>query len=317
VLNLGIPGAWPGRYAETAEDAAPLLKPDLIVVALLQGDDLRQCDRVHDANLANDGSPAPSGSETPPAAVPAQQPESAVRHFIRHDLFPNLTGVAAQRRSALYDYLHEKSDRKWNFIANQWKKQHKDFIHTLNAAELERFHSLPDYLQKAFENGDLNPANLWYLVRGGGIPAADKGGPPHLSDEFNLKSDLMQQRIATCAENLDRIKRAAASCGARVIAVSVPAMAYVTQTGWKKLYADTANASAKLEDAESLVTTVPDEAARAACEKAGIPFYEVTAAFREKSKGVKCFYDYDTHFTAEGNRLFADLISPIIAGQVK
>ncbi len=159
--------------------------------------------------------------------------------------------------------------------------------------------------------------SLLYLIRGGGIPGADKAGPPRLSDEFDLQSTLMQQRIAICAENLGRIKRAAESCGARVLVISVPAMGYVTPTGWTRLYADAADESKTLENAESLVTTVPDEAARIACERAGVPFAEVTAAFRDRAKGLKCFYDYDTHFTVSGNRLFAELVVPVVADAIE
>ncbi len=42
VANLGLPGADPDDYAEIAVRAIPSLRPDLVVVAILQGDDLAQ-----------------------------------------------------------------------------------------------------------------------------------------------------------------------------------------------------------------------------------------------------------------------------------
>ena len=42
VLNLGCPGASVDAYAEIARRAIPLLKPDFVLVAVLQGDDLGQ-----------------------------------------------------------------------------------------------------------------------------------------------------------------------------------------------------------------------------------------------------------------------------------
>src|ERR1035441_7805937 len=42
VANLGMPGAGPREYAALAERAIPLLRPDLIVVGMLQADDLFQ-----------------------------------------------------------------------------------------------------------------------------------------------------------------------------------------------------------------------------------------------------------------------------------
>jgi len=45
VLNLGCPGASVDVYAEVAERGIPLLKPDLVLVSVLQGDDLKQLDK--------------------------------------------------------------------------------------------------------------------------------------------------------------------------------------------------------------------------------------------------------------------------------
>jgi hypothetical protein len=45
VLNLGCPGASADVYAEVAERGIPLLKPDLVLVCVLQGDDLKQLDQ--------------------------------------------------------------------------------------------------------------------------------------------------------------------------------------------------------------------------------------------------------------------------------
>jgi hypothetical protein len=44
VLDLGCPGASVDVYAEVAQRAIPLLKPDLVLVGVLQGDDLKQLD---------------------------------------------------------------------------------------------------------------------------------------------------------------------------------------------------------------------------------------------------------------------------------
>lgn len=42
VLNVGVPGASPWNYAEYAELVAPILKPDLVIIGVLQGDDISQ-----------------------------------------------------------------------------------------------------------------------------------------------------------------------------------------------------------------------------------------------------------------------------------
>ena len=42
IANLGRGGTYPRNYADVAEKAIPLLKPDLVLIAVLQGDDLAQ-----------------------------------------------------------------------------------------------------------------------------------------------------------------------------------------------------------------------------------------------------------------------------------
>ena len=42
VANLGFPGGSPVDYANIATRAVPALQPDLVLVAVLQGDDLGQ-----------------------------------------------------------------------------------------------------------------------------------------------------------------------------------------------------------------------------------------------------------------------------------
>jgi len=45
VLNLGKPGSGPFQYLEIARKALPRLEPDLVIVAILQNDDLKQSAR--------------------------------------------------------------------------------------------------------------------------------------------------------------------------------------------------------------------------------------------------------------------------------
>jgi len=42
IANLGRGGTYPKLYADVAERAIPMLKPDLVLIPILQGDDLAQ-----------------------------------------------------------------------------------------------------------------------------------------------------------------------------------------------------------------------------------------------------------------------------------
>jgi lysophospholipase L1-like esterase len=62
VANLGKPGGSPKDYADIAEKATPILKPDLIIVAVLQGDDLAQMEQVaQDTNNRTGNAPKTTG----------------------------------------------------------------------------------------------------------------------------------------------------------------------------------------------------------------------------------------------------------------
>ena len=54
IANLGFPGGGPKRYAELAIRAIPLLTPDLVLIAVLQGDDLAQSDIRSEPTVALD-----------------------------------------------------------------------------------------------------------------------------------------------------------------------------------------------------------------------------------------------------------------------
>src|SRR5262249_36117343 len=77
VTNLGEPGTYPAQYADIAAKAIPVLKPDLVLVAINHGDDLAQTLRT--------------------AAAPSEQgTDRTVRSHIKSaikSIYPNLVKV--------------------------------------------------------------------------------------------------------------------------------------------------------------------------------------------------------------------------------
>jgi lysophospholipase L1-like esterase len=133
VLNLGSPGSSPAQYAGVAERAVPLLRPDLVIVAVLQADDLLQC-----------------SMEQPP---PPQRLRETARRVLPGllDLF-TLAAVRPLKVSAA-DF------------ENIWKKQTAEFIPQMSAAERARFDALPAGAREAYRAGRLNPGLLFYSLR--------------------------------------------------------------------------------------------------------------------------------------------------------
>src|SRR5262249_33434095 len=93
LLNLGQGGAYPRVYADIARRAVPMLKPDLVLVAILEGDDLQQTVSWHDRNL--------------PGRRPAPRPEPSIldsaKSFVRNRLFRNFFDSATPLASSVKD----------------------------------------------------------------------------------------------------------------------------------------------------------------------------------------------------------------------
>src|ERR1039458_3603789 len=139
VANLGAPGAGPREYSALAERAIPLLRPDLIVVAMLQADDLFQA--------------AESTVERP---APAR--EKLLLAF--RALYPNLMQMLSPGDTK---QIHVSKEE----LRETWKKQVKDFLGQMTAAEKTRFENLPSQVRAAYQAGGLNPGLLYMAMRHG------------------------------------------------------------------------------------------------------------------------------------------------------
>ncbi len=301
ILNLGVPGHGPGEYADTAERVVPILKPDIVLVGLLQGNDLEQIEKWKPKKPVDDAA-TPLSAET--------EPSPAIKS-ITHRLVPNLSRISARFGIGL--------SGKPTSIADQWKKQTLEYVDTMSEADRHNFYTMSDFLRLGFMEGRLNPAALTWL-----FPATDKApkntaakkAPAQASNtpapNSDLNSELMRRRIDRCAEQLERIRYAAEQNGARVVVLSIPESSYVGLSGWHLLFERRLSDEVRKARDANFVTTVPDEAHELACKRANVPLVHVTAAYRKESAEIRCFYEFDGHFTPDGNRLFADLLTPAL-----
>ena len=134
VLNLGYPGASPRKYATIAREAIPLLKPDLVLVAILQGNDLKQLDL-----------------------------EDSDRRFLA-DLwlqwfFPNFVRV----RDGRCFQKPEKNPAAG--IKAQWQEAARRLQQTADPVARQRFDQLDAQVRQALLAGDLNPCAVELAIR--------------------------------------------------------------------------------------------------------------------------------------------------------
>ena len=280
ILNLGVPGYNPALYALTAEELLPILKPDLVLVGLLQGDDLRQ---LEEAKM----------SEKPAS----QQPKTLFNSLLEKS-YPNFIALSSQQREKQFGEMTTRSKNRWVFMNRVWKTQANAFIKTLDRRQRELFESWPSSVRNGFREGKLNPGLLRLSLVWG----------ESNMDELDASSSLMQTRVALCSEQFERIKLLTDALDAKLALISIPSLQFTTSSVWSKL----SGVDPAIEE-RMLSTLAQDEAAQRVSEQVGIPMLEVTHDFRSHDDTGSLFYPYDLHFTKAGHVVFADLLTPLLS----
>ncbi len=140
VLNLGAPGANVPDYATIAETAAPLLQPDVIIVGVLQGDDMRQMSR----EAAPFPRPLTFGDDTPP--TPLAEYVSFHYPFIA-------------KRTVLAHIPADAVQRNWQATAARFAEQYQQ-----REEWLTRYRSIELTVRGHFLNGDISPHFVHFAV---------------------------------------------------------------------------------------------------------------------------------------------------------
>ncbi len=282
ILNLGKPGAGIVFYSEIAQRALPILRPDLLIVAMLQADD------VADAG----GAPEPTA-------------EHPVWGGIRR-VFPHLTGLVERKLKktreggaveAVRAPIHASAEE--SRAGDQ--RAAASILEGMSPEQRARYNGIDAAVREAFAGGELNPfiVNMATMC-------------PDFFVMHATENDAGLQRCVELAGTyLGRIRRAAEAVGARVLVVSVPHGIYANKAamgGYARLGFDVSE--------ELLHSEVPDEAIQTACDAAGLPFLSVTAQFRERSGEEGLYFAMDGHFTAAGHALYAHTLAPLIASRL-
>lgn len=276
VLNLGRPGADPSDYAEIADKAIPLLKPDLVLVAVNHGDDLGQIMR---------------------ASMTAVGPEHeksiwrAAKRSIK-TLYPNLVGLS---RAALGSPATEVE------ATQSWKGEVAELLSKLSPDARAKFDQLDDEVKARFVKGELNARIL----------ADSLEHPDEMRRTLDLNDRGVRDGIEEISKDLLRIKSKATATHGKVVVISLPNGFFVShemQQTYKRL--------GFVVDPSDLTTTSMDEAIRLSASKAGVDFFEVTAEFRKEAMHRRLFYVFDGHYNADGARFFGSSIADFVSREL-
>ncbi len=271
VINCGKPGTGPEHYSAAAERIIPVLRPDLVVVALL-----------HDDVMV---------SGPPPARSRAARLVGLSRR-----IFPNLTAVAATRLGGgavppMPAYHRSKEEnRALNANAARFNLENG------TAEQKARFEKLDPGVRKLFLDGDLNPFLVMIAL----------GGPDFYAWWTDLKAPVTNEWAEQTGAYLGNIRNIAERHGAKVMALSVPLGVYVN----REVHESIKRVGFQHPEG-ILSTDGPDEIARRACAAAGILWSTVTPEMRKHVDEAGLYFPLDGHFTAKGHALYAELILPV------
>jgi len=190
VANLGVPGAGPREYAKLAPRAIQMLRPDVVIVAVVQADDLFQC---HESGGSTD-----------------TNWRTRLRSALDR-LFPSLAQLAGLTHP---NRVHVTSQE----LRETWKTQVQTFLSGLNSEDHARCDLLPLRIRDLYAQGDLNPGLLYYSIR----------YPAFMLDTCRLDLASTRQEISELTSRLGEVRDAAVKYGARALVVSVPYRTYVS-----------------------------------------------------------------------------------------
>jgi lysophospholipase L1-like esterase len=281
VINAGKGGAGPAWYAEAAEAMVPVLRPDLVIVAVLQGDDLAQA-----IPRPSPGPPAP-GPQGAPAPAWARTLEDVVGL-----ISPNL-----QRRWRGDGTPLARSSS----IRVAWEGDVAGRIARMSATERAWLDRLDPTVQRLFRGGNLNP----------GLVTLALVEPDHFRMTLHPEEDKTRARMEAMVAQLERIRVVAQRHRARVLVAVVPYGAFVSRRQWEAIR----KIGFQVEPG-FLTSTAPDDLVREAAERAGLAPVSLTPAFRDVANDRPLYFEWDGHFNEAGHDLYADRLTPLVAPYV-
>ena len=282
VFNLGKPGAGPPYYAELAERALPILKPDLVVVACL-----------HD-----DVSESMPDGKTPTGQRRYTYP--AVRWVEK--LYPTMFRLMQKKSSSgTPSHAPEKTTAQSN--QQSYIDAAKRLLDQMNPEQKARFNALDEKVRTAFLTGRLNP----YI-----FDISILKSPTYYQFLTHSEDPYIQQCIHSMGVQFQRIRQAAADIGAKVVVTPVPLGVFVNRESYQNVQRIGFSTDESMLNADG-----PDRSIQQAAQEANVPFVSVTDEFRKTVDQAGLYYELDNHFTPKGQAFFAELLTPLVQKFIK
>lgn len=280
-INLGKPGSGPPFYSELAQKALPVLEPDLVIVAILMGNDIM---------AANEDKSAQAFASTPVRIARTLYP-NILRYLQRPaaDVDKRTTEVPPQIASA-------ESNIEWT------RNTAQEFLQKMSPEEKARYDRIDPQVRAGFETGRFNPYMVDLALK----------APEVYNATLNLEDSWFRGTISGVAHHLKIIADVAESVGAQTIVTPLPDGPYVNDHAWRNVQKVGYTLPEGMVESDA-----PEKAVAIAAEEAGLPCLSVAAAFKQHRTEPDLYFPFDGHMSAKGHTLFAETIAPQVAAVVK
>jgi lysophospholipase L1-like esterase len=201
VINCGQGGQFTTTYKEFISKAVPLLKPDLVLVGVLQLDDLAQ---LFENKLTE-------------AKGDINNPKYLIRSFLTAS-FGNYLKLVSPKNEQVID------------IRAVWEGNNNDLIKDFKGMRKLRFTTLTDTIQTLFKTGNLNPGLLNNYI----------DFPDRVTIFNNPNHPATQEAIRAMSDDFEKMSAVCKSAGATLMFINLP-MNYFTGHVVERMPSDVLN----------------------------------------------------------------------------
>ncbi len=281
VINIGQPGTYPRQYKAIMEKAAPLFKPNLILVGALQLDDLAQ--------YYETDPPLPQKIIQPEGKASILKPfasklKLSVNEYLKYS-FKSILLLAKHRSSKKVE------------IAPNWQKMSTSMIEKFNYLQRIRFYTLDERVQDLFKSGNLNPGLLMHYI-----------DYPDRTVIFN-NPNHPATRFAIQAINLDfkEMKYISNKYNAKLVFINLPNSHY---TGHVVIRNPMSYLDSYFETHNNI-----DPIYHSIADDNDMPYIELTEHFIQLQDKSGYFFKYDGHPNEKGYEEIAKFIGEQLINQ--
>jgi lysophospholipase L1-like esterase len=277
VINCGQGNQYTTTYKLYIKKAVPLLKPDIVLVGVLQLDDLAQLYENH--------FPVPTVSPNMRGKLSIKQ---SARKLIELSF-----------RNCLY-IMDQKKRKTAIAVTAVWKDQVTKMLASFDRLESLRYQTFEDGVKQMFETGNLNPGLL-----SGYMKFPDRNivfnNPEHPATKFaieKMKSDFAEM-AKLCSEN---------KC--KLVFVNIPVNIFTGHVVHRvKAFDD-------IESNYFYNNNKIDSIYRDIASEQGIPYFEMTEIFKSLRDKDKYFFLYDGHPNKAGYRVLGESIGNFLLARI-